>query len=148
LSSFSRASISLFFSARKFMRKKISVIGEGVEIAQELARMADVGNDVRGADVVVVVAGEGDLARISRSAPAAALLMAGDNLEARCQQAYEATLFPRARIVGIADAARLGAAIESIVLERDDAHDVIAMRDGKFGPCSARLGRGGIRELL
>jgi hypothetical protein len=129
------------------MRKKISVIGKGVETAQELARIADVGSDVRGADVVVL-GGDGDLAEIARSAPAAAVIVAGNGIEERCQATYEATLFPRARIIGIADAGRVGAAIESIVLESDDAHDVIAMRDGSFGPCSARLGRGGIRELL
>jgi hypothetical protein len=33
-------------------------------------------------------------------------------------------------------------------LERDDAHDVIAMKDGDFTACSVRLGRGGVRELL
>jgi hypothetical protein len=129
------------------MRKKISVIGKGVETAQELARIAEIGDDVRGADVVVL-AGEGNLAAIARSAPAAAVVVAGERVEERCQATYDATLFPRARIVGIADAGGVGAAVESIVLERDDAHDVIAMRDGSFGPCSARLGRGGIRELI
>jgi len=39
-------------------------------------------------------------------------------------------------------------AVESIVFERDDTYDVIAMTNGEFGPHSARLGRGGIRELL
>ena len=121
------------------MRKKISVIGKGVEIARELSRAADVGDDVRGAD--------GDLEAIARSAPAATVVAVGDDLEGRCKEIYERLLFPRARIIGIADPGRLGTAVESIVLERDDAHDVIAMKDGKFTACSARLGRGGIREL-
>ncbi len=60
----------------------------------------------------------------------------------------EATLFPRARIVGVADPERLEAVVESIVLERDDTHEVIAMSDGRFGLRSARIGRGGVRELL
>ena len=102
---------------------------------------------MRGADVVVL-AGDGDLADIARSAPAAAVVVAGDGVEERCQATYEATLFPRARIVGIADVDRVGAAVESIILERDDAHDVIAMDGGTFRPCSARLGRGGIREFV
>ena len=109
--------------------------------------MADVGDDVRGADVVVLAA-DGDLETIARSAPAASVVVVGDDLESRCKEIYERLLFPRARIIGIADPGRLGAALESIVLERDDAHDVIAMKDGDFTACSARLGRGGIRELL
>ena len=109
--------------------------------------MADVGDDVHGADVVVLAA-DGDLEAIARSAPAAAVVVVGDDLESRCKEIYERLLFQRARIIGIADRGRLGAAVESIVLERDDAHDVIAMKDGTFTACSARLGRGGIRELL
>jgi hypothetical protein len=129
------------------MRKKISVIGKGVEIAQELSRVADVAEDVRGADVVVL-AGDGDLDEIARSAPAAAVVVVGDDLEGRCKQAYERLLFPPSRVVGVPDAGRVSAAVESIVFERDDAHDVIAMKDGDFTACSARLGHGGIRELL
>ena len=100
---------------------------------------------MRGADVVVL-AGDGDLAEVARSAPAAAVVVAGDDLEGRCSAVYEATLFPRARIIGVADG--VSAAVESIVLERDDAHAVVAMNDGEFEQCTARLGRGGIRELL
>jgi hypothetical protein len=129
------------------MRKKISVIGKGVQLAQELSRAADIGEDVRGADVVVL-AEDGDLKAIARSAPAAAVVLTGDQLESRCKEAYERLLFPRSRIIGIADTGRLGEAVESIVLERDDAHDVIAMKDGDFTACSVRLGRGGVRELL
>jgi hypothetical protein len=129
------------------MRKKISVLGKGVQIAQELSQAADVAEEVRGADVVVL-ADDGDLDDIARSAPAAAVVVVGADLEARCKEIYKRLLFPRARIIGIADPGRLGAAVESIVLERDDAHDVIAMKDGDFTACSARLGRGGIRELL
>ena len=129
------------------MRKKISVIGKGVGIAQELSEVADVGDDVLGADVVVLAA-DGDLEAIARSAPAAVVVVVRDDLEGRCKEIYERLLFPRARIIGIVDPGRLGAAVESIVLERDDAHDVIAMKDGDFTACSARLGRGGVRELL
>ena len=129
------------------MRKKISVIGNGIQIAQALSRAAEVGADVRGADVVVL-AGDGDLAEIARSAPAAAIVVTGEALEEKCQTVYEKTLFPRARIVGVADPNQVGAAVESIVFERDERHDVIAMSDGRFGPCSVRLGRGGIREFV
>jgi len=102
---------------------------------------------VRGADVVVLAA-DGDLADIARSAPAAAVLVAGDALEDRCNEAYERLLFPRARIIGIAEREDVGAAVESIVFERDEPHDVIAMKAGRFAPCAARLGRGGIREFV
>jgi hypothetical protein len=129
------------------MRKKISVIGGGVEIAGELSRAADVGQDVRGADVVVL-AGDGDLREIARSAPAAAVVVCGEGVEQRCKEVYERLLFPRARIVGIADPEGVGAAVESIAFERDEPHDVIAMRDDGFEPCSALLGRGGVREFI
>ncbi len=129
------------------MRKKISVIGADVQIARELARYADVGEDVRGADVVVL-AGDGDLAAIRELAPAAAVLVTADPVAKRCEEVYSATLFPRARVIGIPDSTAVTAAAESIVFERGDAHEVIAMSDGKFGPRSARLGRGGISELL
>ena len=101
---------------------------------------------MRGADVVVL-ADDGDLADIARSAPAAVVLVTGDTLEERCREAYDRLLFPRARVIGIADPDRVGAAVESIVFERDDTHDVVAMADGEFGRHSARLGRGGIRAL-
>src|SRR5215208_5523228 len=125
------------------MRKKISVIGKGVRVAPDLARIAQVGEDLRGADVVLVADESADLAAIARSAPAAALVVTGGNLEQRCEQVCAGTLFPRARIVGVPDEDRVSAAIESIVLERDDEHDVVALSDGKFGPRPARLGRGG-----
>lgn len=129
------------------MRKKISVIGEGVQLASELSRAADIGDDLRGADVVVL-AGDGDLADIARSAPAAVVVVVGEGLEGRCKEVYEKTLFPRARIIGIADSSQAGAAVESIIFESGEEHEVIAMTDGQFGPRSARLGRAGIRELL
>ena len=109
--------------------------------------MADVADDVRGADVVVL-AGEGDLAEIARSAPAAAVVVTGDDLATRCKTAYERLLFPRSRIIGIPDPGRVSDAVASIVFDGDDPHDVIAMKDGDFTACSARLGHGGISELL
>jgi hypothetical protein len=141
----SRSSISLLFCSKKFMRKKISVIpGKGVEIGDPLARYARVADDVGGADVVIL-SGEADFHEIRDRAPNAVLLIAGDGQEERCKAAYEATLFPRARIIGVGDAA---AAAASIVFESDEEHDVVAMRDGAFSSARARLGRGGIRRLL
>jgi hypothetical protein len=102
---------------------------------------------VRGADVVVL-AGDGDPDMIGRSAPAAVIVVTGEGIEDRCRTVYERLLYPRARIFGIADPARVGAAVEAVAFERDEPHDVIAMRADGFEPCSARLGRGGIRELL
>jgi predicted amidohydrolase len=129
------------------MRKKISVIGKGVKFAPGLARVADVGEEVRGADVVVL-AEEADLAEIARRAPASTVVVTGGGLEERCQQVYEGTLFPRGRILGVADPKHLDPVVESIVLETGDAHEVIAMRDGAFGPHSARLSRGGVRAFV
>jgi hypothetical protein len=129
------------------MRKKISVIGKGVRIAPELSRIADVGEEVRGADVVVL-AEDGDLAEIARCAPASTVVVTGDSVEGRCKDTYEGTLFPRGRVIGVADPEQVDAIVEAILLETGDAHDVIAMRDGAFGPHAARLSRGGIREFV
>jgi len=94
---------------------------------------------------VVVLNGEADLQLIKHRAPAAVLLITGENVEERCRQAYAETHFPCARIVGVSDPAEVA---PSIVFESDTEHEVVAMRDGEFGPRRARLGRGGIRELL
>jgi hypothetical protein len=127
------------------MRIKISVIGgESVNLGDTLARTAVVGEDLHGA-AVVVLGGEVDLEELRDCAPAAVVLVTGDGVEARCKRVYEATLFPRSRIIGVADP---GAAAESVVFERGGEHDVVAMVDGEFGPRRARLGRGGITELL
>ena len=115
-----------------------------MNLGDTLARTAEVGEDLHGASVVVV-GGETDLDELRRRAPAAVVLVTGGELEKRCQAAYGATLFPRARIIGVADPA---AAAESIVFELDREHEVVAMADGEFGSRRARLGRGGIRELL
>ena len=104
----------------------------------------NVTDDVSGADVVVIN-GEADLEEIRDRAPAAVLLLAGERLEERCRQAYETTLFPCARIIGTAEPAE---AATSVLFECDDEHDVVAMAGGEFGPRRARLGRGGIREVL
>ena len=88
----------------------------------------------------------GDLAEIARSAPAATVVVTGEAVEDRCQTVYQGTLFPRGRIIGIAQPDAVSAAVESIVLERNEPHEVIAMTGGEFGSRSARLGRGGIRR--
>ncbi|MGH3117300.1 MAG: hypothetical protein ACRDQ2_09345 [Gaiellales bacterium] len=128
------------------MRKKISVIGKGVQIAPGLARVADVSEQIRGADVVVL-AEDADLDEIARCAPASTVVVTGGGLEERCRQVYEGTLFPRGRILGVADPKQLDPVVESIVLETGDTHDVVAMRDGAFGPHTVRLSRAGIREF-
>lgn len=126
------------------MRKRVSVIpGEGVNVGDSLAAYADLTDDLSGADVVIV-AGAADLTAVRDRAPAAVLLIAGDRLEDRCKQAYEETLFPRTRIIGVTDPAP---AAESILFERGDEHEVVALADGDFRRCTARLGRGGIRAL-
>ena len=109
--------------------------------------MADVADDLRGADVVVL-AEDGDLAEIGQTAPAATVLITGDALEERCKQAYERLLYPRARIFGIPDQNGVSDAVGSILFDRNEAHDVIAMKDGEFAPCSAALGRGGITAFV
>ena len=101
---------------------------------------------MRGADVVVL-AGDGDLTEIGRCAPAATVIVTGDGLEERCRQAYDELLYPRGRIFGVPDAGRVSDAVSSVVFEREEVHEVVAMKDGEFVPGSATLGRGGITAL-
>ena len=115
-----------------------------MNIGDTLARVAEVGDDIHGAELVIL-AGEGDLEKIRDCAPATVVLVVGDDLEQRCAQVYETTRFPRARVVGVGEPA---AAAESITLGLDEEHEVVALADGAFAPRRARLGRGGIRELL
>jgi anthranilate phosphoribosyltransferase len=130
------------------MRKKIGVIGsESADIAQALAPLAEVGESLSGANVVVL-GGDGDLEEVRTCAPAAVVVVIGDAVSERCQEVYEATLFPRARIIGLTEPGRAASAVEAILLERDEEHGVVAMSDGGFGPRTVRLGRGGIRALL
>jgi hypothetical protein len=75
-------------------------------------------------------------------------VVTADEVGERCAEVAETTLFARARIVGVDDPTQLVPALESILFERDDEHDVIAMADGQFSARRARLGRGGIRALL
>ena len=93
----------------------------------------------------MIVAGDVSLDEVRDRAPATVLLIAGDRLEDRCRSAYAETLFPRARVIGVADPS---AAAEAVIHERGDEHDVVAMADGEWKQRRARLGRGGIRELL
>lgn len=93
-----------------------------------------------------MVVGDGaDLDRIHDSAPAATLLVLDG--PARCQEVYERTLFPRQRILGVTEE-QAAEAIDSIIFERDDEHEVIAMADGEFAPRRVRLGYRGITEVL
>ena len=93
----------------------------------------------------MVVDESSDLEAVRDSAPAAVLLVVGG--PDRCQAVYEATLFPRQRIVGVADG-QLKDAIDSILAERGDEHEVVAMMDGEFAPRRVRLGYRGITEIL
>ena len=93
----------------------------------------------------MIVAGDVPLDEVRDRAPATVLLIVGDQLEERCRDAYAATLFPRARIIAVTDPS---AAAASIIHERGDEHDVVALAGGEWEQRRARLGRGGIRELL
>ena len=115
-----------------------------MKIGDTLARYVDVSDDLRGADLVVV-AGATDLDALRALAPAAVVLVAGEDVESRCREVYDATLFPRGRVIGVGDPVPVA---EAILFERDEEHEVVALADGSFGPRAARLGRGGIRALV
>jgi hypothetical protein len=130
------------------MRKKISVLGEGVQLGEVLSPWVDSSGDLHGADLVVLTTDDADLDKVRHHAPAAVVLVAGDDAAQRCKRVYDATFFPRARIVGIKDPDDFEGVAESIVFERGAEHRVLAMADGEFGERRVLLGRGGIRELL
>jgi hypothetical protein len=140
------------------VRRKISVVG-GAELAQVLADRdyADVvrvgaGDDLSGSDVVVLAEpGEELFDDIRVRAPNAVVVAVGLSPRPVC----EATLFPRARIVGVGgDTDYVAQAIDSIVLDRGRVFDCVVRLegergvDGEFGSVPVRLGAGGVAEIV
>jgi hypothetical protein len=139
------------------VRSKISVVG-----SSELARLlterdyADVvqaaaGEDLAGSSVVVLAAPGDELFEdIRRRAPAAVVVVAGHSPQPVC----EATLFPRARIIGVDDVSIVGDVVDSLVLGRERVFNCTVRLegergiDGEFAAAPVRLGCGGIQEII
>src|SRR5436853_2105490 len=104
------------------VRPKITVVG-GAGLVEKLGERdyADVsaaadGDAISGSDVVVLAEPRDELfGDIRERAPNAVVVSVGHSPAAVC----EATLFPRARIIGVGDEAAAADLIAAIVLDRD-----------------------------
>lgn len=139
------------------MRPKISVVG-GAGLVEKLAERnyaqvvsADDADDVSGSDVVVLAdPGEELFADIRDRAPNAVVIAVGRSPAAVC----EATLFPRARIIGVADEAAATEVVDAIVLDRDQTVTVVVRLEGErgvesdFAEAPVKIGAGGIKAIF
>ena len=108
--------------------------------------------DVSGADVVVVRAEDGDKwgELVRDRAPNAVVVVVGDSPHEMC----EATLFPRARIIGVKDDSEVGPVVDSVVYDRGDEFQTIVRCQGErgledeFARVPVRVGSKGVLEII
>jgi malate/lactate dehydrogenase len=109
-------------------------------------------DEISGADVVVVRASDGDKwgELVRDRAPNAVVIVIGDSPHAMC----EATLFPRARIIGVADDSEVGPVVDAIVYDRESEFETIVRCQGErgledeFARVPVRIGAGGVIEII
>ena len=145
------------------MRSKITVIGEqGGELADALGAggradvlsLGEASDELAGSSVVVVWGGDvGAAARAAaRRAPAAVLIVATEDREADCTAAVGASLFPRARVFGLARA-DVPEAVEAVLYDREvDVEAAICRRSEgvvveRATVVGVTLGAGGVRRV-
>ncbi len=112
----------------------------------------DAPDDVSGADVVVLASSASDewgLAVRDR-APNAVVVVIGGSPQAMC----EVTLFPRGRIIGVADQAEADAVVDAVVNDRDETFDAVVRCQGErgiddqFASVPVKIGARGVIEIL
>jgi hypothetical protein len=109
-------------------------------------------DEISGADVVVVAAEKGGaLAESIRDrAPNAVVVVVGGSPQEIC----ETTLFPRARIIGVADDGEADAVVDAIVNDRDEELETVVRCegergiDGEFARVPVRIGARGVEEIV
>lgn len=109
-------------------------------------------DEVSGADVVVVRAEHGDKwgELVRDRAPNAVVVVVGDSPHEMC----EATLFPRARIIGVKDDSELAAIVDAIVYDRGDQFEMVVRCQGErgledeFAEVPVRIGKKGVLEII
>jgi len=117
------------------------------------ARVVDLASgseEVSGADVVVVQENDSDkwAAEIRDRAPNSVVVVIGSP-----QGFCEGTLFPRARIIGVASADDAAVVVDAVVNDLDKDVDAVVRCegergiDGDFARVPVRVGAGGIREI-
>ena len=108
--------------------------------------------EVSGADVVVVRAEDGDKWGdvVRDRAPNAVVVVVGDSPHEMC----EATLFPRARIIGVATDDEVSAVVDAVVYDRGDQFETIVRCQGErgledeFARVPVRIGSKGVLEII
>ena len=113
---------------------------------------SDAPEEISGADVVVVQAADsaewGERVRVR--APNAVVVVVGDSPHVIC----EATLFPRARVIGVGDQSAADAVVDAVVNDLDKEMTAIVRClgergiDDAFASVPVRVGAGGIREIV
>ena len=108
--------------------------------------------EVSGADVVVVRAEDGnrwgDVVR--DRAPNAVVVVVGDSPHEMC----EATLFPRARIIGVQNDSEVAGVVDAVVYDRGDEFETIVRCQGErgledeFAKVPVRIGSKGVLEII
>jgi hypothetical protein len=136
------------------VRKRVALVGGVAELSGEfdVVDVAESGLDeLSGADVVVIgVSSDAALEAIRDRAPNAVVVVVGEPPQRAC----EATLFPRARIIGIEDGEELGAVVDSIVFDRGQTFTAVARCLGErgieddFASVPVRIGTRGIVEIV
>jgi hypothetical protein len=109
-------------------------------------------DEVSGADVVIVRADDGakwgELVR--DRAPNAVVIVVGDSPHEMC----EATLFPRARIIGVNDDSEVGPVVDAVIYDRRSEFKTIVRCQGErgladeFARVPVRIGGRGVMEIL
>ena len=108
--------------------------------------------EISGADVVVVAAEDSDewAEQIRDRAPNSVAVVVGGTPHRVC----ETTLFPRARIIGVADQAAAEQVVDAVVNDLDKEIEAVVRCegergiDGEFASVPVRVGAGGIREIV
>ena len=114
----------------------------------------DAGNPdaISGADVVVVPAEESErwAEQVRDRAPNAVVVVVGGSPHVMC----ETTLFPRARIIGVADEAQANAVVDTIVAGEEREFETIVRCQGErgiedeFARVPVRIGARGVVEIV
>jgi hypothetical protein len=109
-------------------------------------------DEISGADVVVVRAEDSDRwgELVRDRAPNAVVIVVGDSPQEMC----EATLFPRARIIGVRDESEVGPVVDSIIYDRGADFETIVRCQGErgledeFARVPVRIGKRGVLEII
>jgi hypothetical protein len=127
----------------------------GAAYANDDAVVVDFASDpdeVSGADVVVVRAEDGDKwgHLVRNRAPNAVVVVVGESPHEMC----EATLFPRARIIGVRDDSEVGPVVDAVLYDRGQEFETIVRCQGErgiedeFARVPVRVGRTGVLEII